>query len=160
MGGPCCLRSIDLVGDDSEEQTMLVSEIMTAKPITLHQDQTLRAALEIMETHMFHSEGQLVGIVNKHDCRAALKTPSLVRSSWQTQEQIIRLPIRTIMTPAPIVVEPEADADDAVRLMLTHHVSCLPVVRSETLVGIVTTSDIMVAFRTLYRRVRQYHNDY
>lgn len=143
---------------------MLVSEIMTAKPITLHQDQTLRAALEVMEAHLFHhlpivnGEGQLVGIVTKRDCRAALKTPTIQRVSWQTQEQITRMPIRAVMTPAPIVVEPEADADEAMRLMLTHHVSCLPVVRSETLVGIITTSDVLVAFRTLYRRARQYHD--
>jgi CBS domain-containing protein len=58
------------------------------------------------------------------------------------------------MTPAPIVVEPEMDADEAARLMLTNHIGCLPVMRSETLVGIVTTSDMLVAFMNLYKRLR------
>ena len=36
--------------------------------------------------------------------------------------------------------------------MLKNHISSLPVMRSETLVGIVTTSDIMIAFMTMSER--------
>ncbi|MFQ3567155.1 MAG: CBS domain-containing protein [Aggregatilineales bacterium] len=139
---------------------MIVSEIMTAKPVTLHQNQPLRTALEILSENSFHhlpilnSEGQLVGILTERDCRAALKSPFILRETWQNEDLVTRLPVRAIMTPAPIVVEPDADADDAVRLMLDYHISCLPVVRSETLVGIITTSDVLAAFRQMYRRVR------
>ena len=137
---------------------MNVSDMMTAKPATIHQDKPLRMALEILEAHYFHhlpvmnSEGQLVGILTKHDIRAALKSPFILRETWQNEASVTGLPVRAVMTPAPIVVEPEADADEAVRLMLVNHISCLPVVRSETLVGIITTSDILSAFRKLYRR--------
>jgi CBS domain-containing protein len=137
---------------------MNVSDMMTAKPITIHQDKPLQAALEILEANNFHhlpiinSERQLVGILTKRDIRAALKSPFILRETWQNEAAIIRLPVRAVMTPAPIVVEPEADADEAVRLMLNNHISCLPVVRSETLVGIITTSDVFSAFRMLYRR--------
>jgi acetoin utilization protein AcuB len=137
---------------------MNVSDMMTAKPFTIHQDKPLRSALEILESNHFHhlpvinSIGQLVGILTKRDIRAALKSPYILRETWQNEAEITRLPVRAIMTPAPIAVEPSADADEAVRLMLTNHVSCLPVVRSETLVGIITTSDVLNAFRMLYRR--------
>jgi acetoin utilization protein AcuB len=50
------------------------------------------------------------------------------------------------MTPAPIVVEPDASVVKAAQLFLNHRISCLPVMRDETLVGIITTSDILVAF--------------
>jgi predicted transcriptional regulator len=50
------------------------------------------------------------------------------------------------MTPAPIIIEPHAPVVQAARLMLVNHISSLPVMRSETLVGIVTKSDILVAF--------------
>lgn len=139
---------------------MNVSDMMTAKPITIHQDTPLRSALEILDKNNFHhlpimnSEGQLVGILTKRDIRAALKSPYILREAWQNEAEIIRLPVRAIMTPAPIVVEPNADADEAVRLMLANHVSCLPVVRSETLVGIITTSDVLNAFRSLYRHMQ------
>ena len=56
------------------------------------------------------------------------------------------------MTPAPIVVPPEAPAEEAARRMLQNRISCLPVMRDETLVGIVTRTDIVAAFMNLASR--------
>jgi predicted transcriptional regulator len=56
------------------------------------------------------------------------------------------------MTPAPTVVEPGTSADEAARLMLMHEIGCLPVMRSETLVGIITRSDILLAFINYHNR--------
>lgn len=145
---------------------MLVSEMMTAKPYTIHQDQPLRRAMEIMENNHFHhlpvinTHNQLVGIITERDCLAALNLPRSIRDlthmtptrKASAAPASARTPVRSVMTPAPIVVEPEAEADEAVRLMLNNHVGCLPVMRSETLVGIITTSDVMIAFMALYKR--------
>jgi acetoin utilization protein AcuB len=144
---------------------MYVSDIMTARPVTIHQDQTLRQALEIMESHNFrhlpvlNSDRQLVGIISDRDCRMALNSPYILRERWQDEALADQLRVRTMMTPAPIVIEPEAEADEAARLMLNNRVSCLPVIRSETLVGIVTTSDILAAFMNMYKRMRTYQID-
>lgn len=134
---------------------MNVSDIMTAKPVTIKQDSTLREALEMMESVGCHHlpvigyEGHLVGVVSDRDCRTALNSPYIMRERWQDDELVNKLMIRAIMTPAPIVIEPDASAEEAARLMLNNHISCLPVMRAETLVGIVTTSDILVAFMTI-----------
>ncbi len=141
---------------------MNVSDIMTAKPLSIHQNGTLRQALELMEAHHFrhlpvlNSESQLVGIISDRDCRTALNSPHILRERWQDEELAEALRVRTLMTPAPIVIEPDAEAVEAARLMLNNHISCLPVILGETLVGIVTTSDIMVAFMELYRREQRY----
>lgn len=142
---------------------MNVSDIMTVKPVSIHQNGTLREALELMENSHFrhlpvlNSDGQLVGILSDRDCRTALNSPHILRERWQDEELAETLRVRTIMTPAPIVIEPDAEADEAARLMLDNHISCLPVVLAETLVGIVTTSDILAAFREIYRREKRYH---
>ncbi len=142
---------------------MNVSDIMTAKPKSIHQNGTLRQALELMEgSHFRHlpvmnSDGQLVGIVSDRDCRTALNSPHILRERWQDEDLANSLRVRTLMTPAPIVIEPDAEADEAARLMLNNHISCLPVILGETLVGIVTTSDILVAFMEMYRRERRYN---
>jgi CBS domain-containing protein len=150
---------------------MIVSEMMTAKPVTILQDQPLRRAIEIMEDGNFHHlpvinmENQLVGIITERDCLAALNLSRSLRDlagAPNTRKAAAapassRTPVRTVMTPAPIVVEPHADADEAARLMLTNHIGCLPVMRSETLVGIITTSDVLIAFMTLYKRLRDLH---
>lgn len=138
---------------------MLVSDIMTVKPVTIHYYGTLRQALELMEAVGCHhlpvmnNDSQLVGILSDRDCRTALHSPYIMREQWQNEQIANTLKVRAIMTPAPIVIEPEAEAEEAARLMLDHHVSCLPVMRSETLVGIVTRSDLLLAFMRLYRGI-------
>lgn len=140
---------------------MLVSDIMTAKPATIHQNGTLRQALELMDSLGCHhlpvtnGDQQLVGILSDRDLRTALNSPYIMRADWEDADVAAQLTVRAVMTPAPIVVEPEAEAGEAARLMLDHHISCLPVMRSETIVGIVTRSDLMMAFMQLYRRL--YH---
>lgn len=138
---------------------MNVSDIMTANPVTVSQEATLRQALEIMERvgcrHLpvIGHQSHLVGILSDRDCRTALNSPYILRAWWEDDELATKLKVRTLMTPAPIIVEPDAPAEEAARLMLDHRISCLPVMRSETLIGIVTTSDILAAFMNMAQRV-------
>jgi acetoin utilization protein AcuB len=138
---------------------MNVIDIMTEKPVTIRTDQKLRDALELMEQVGCHhlpvvgAEGHLVGVVSDRDCRMALNSPYIMREHWQDDDLAHRLEIRVIMTPAPIVVEPNTSAVEAARLMLANQIGCLPVMRSETLVGIITTSDILMAFVNVQRRI-------
>jgi acetoin utilization protein AcuB len=142
---------------------MNVSDIMTPKPAVVRLHTSLRDTLEIMEQIRCHhlpvmsAEGHLIGIISDRDCRTALNSPYIMRENWQDDELANRLQARAIMTPAPIVIAPEAPAEEAARLMLDNRVSCLPVMHDETLIGIVTTSDILKAFisrmnQDLYRK--------
>ena len=137
---------------------MNVGDIMTEKPVTIDQNRTLHEALELMEKVGCHHlpvmgfNGHLIGILSDRDCRTALNSPYILREKWQDETLINKLLVRAMMTPAPIIVEPSAPASEAARLMLNHHISCLPVMRSETLIGIITTSDILIAFMTQSER--------
>ncbi len=140
---------------------MNVSDIMTEKPATARLETTLREALEMMTANSFHhlpvlgTNGHLIGILSDRDCRTALNSPHILRESWQDEELATHLPVRAMMTAAPIVIAPEADAEEAARLMLSNQISCLPVMRDETLVGIVTRSDILLAFMNLSQRIHR-----
>jgi len=131
---------------------MNVVDIMTTDPIIIPATATLRAALNLMdEHHIMHlpvisKQKHLVGVISDRDCRQALNSPYILRERWQDEELLDKLDVRSFMTPAPIIVEPDAPATEATRLMLTHTIGCLPVMRAETLVGIITRSDILVAF--------------
>jgi CBS domain-containing protein len=131
---------------------MNVSEIMTHKPATISPYSSLRQALELMEKVECHhlpvisSSGHLVGILSDRDCRTALNSPFIFRERWQDEQLIDSVLIRNIMTSAPIVTEPNAFVGEAARLMLENHINCLPVMRGETLVGILTSSDILAAY--------------
>lgn len=138
---------------------MNVEDIMTVNPVTICHDRTLRDALEMMERFGCHHlpvtglDGHIIGIISDRDCRIALNVPATPPAGWQNDELAQNILVRRVMTPAPIIVEPDASADEAARLMLSHHISSLPVMRSETLIGIITTSDILSAFIRLHKDI-------
>lgn len=131
---------------------MIVFDIMTRNPITIRPDSTLRDACELMEQVGCHhlpvlsAEEHLIGIITARDCRLALRLPDIVREYYQHDELANRLLVRSVMTPAPTVTEPHTRVVDAAKLMLKNYVSCLPVMRGETLVGIITITDVLIAF--------------
>ncbi len=144
---------------------MNVSDIMTEKPVTIRPSNSLREALEAMDRVGCHhlpvvsADGHVVGILSDRDCRTALNSPHTMRERWQDEGLADHLEVRAIMTPAPIIIEPNASADEAARLMLANHISCLPVMRGETLIGIITTSDILMAFIAMHKRDSTGHVD-
>ena len=144
---------------------MNVLDLMTNTPITIRADKSLRAALKMMDENtikhlpVLSQSGHLVGVLSDRDCREALNSPFSVRERWQDEELAIRVQVRSVMTPAPIIVEPNTSADIVAKLMLEHRIGCLPVMRSETLVGIVTRSDVLVAFMTMHRHYERLNDD-
>jgi acetoin utilization protein AcuB len=137
---------------------MNVIDIMTTSPITIRSDRPLKDALELMDEHhikhlpVISGSKHVVGIITDRDCRSALDSPFVVRERWQDEALIKHVLVRSVMSPAPIVVEPDTPAVEAARLMLSHRIGCLPVMRGETLVGMLTRSDILIAFMTLQQR--------
>lgn len=138
---------------------MNVVDIMTPNPITIAPHTSLHDAVDLMaDRHFMHlpvvsKEGHVLGILSDRDCRQALNSPYILRERWQDEDLINSLQVRSIMSPAPIIIEPHAPATEAARLMLTHQIGCLPVMRSETLVGIITRSDILIAFMKIYSKI-------
>jgi CBS domain-containing protein len=53
--------------------------------------------------------------------------------------------VRDLMTPEPLVLDPEANVHQAAELLRGFSIGCFPVVSGTTLVGIVTTSDLLEA---------------
>lgn len=142
---------------------MNVLDIMTSNPVTIQVDKKLRDALEIMESHnikhlpVLSRNKHVVGVVSDRDCRHALNSPFSERVYWQ-EDTLNSVDIRTLMTAAPIVIEPQESALEAARLMLTHNIGCLPVMRGETLVGIITRTDLLIAFMNMHRYYERYHS--
>lgn len=131
---------------------MNVADIMTTNPTTVGLDTTLGRALDVMQhvgcRHLpiMSRDGHLVGILSDRDCRTAMNSPHVLRERWQDEELSDKLTVRSAMTAAPIITEANVSARQAARLMLENHIGCLPVMRGETLIGIITTSDILMAF--------------
>jgi acetoin utilization protein AcuB len=74
---------------------------------------------------------RLVGIVTDRDLRSA---PPAAKT------------VGELMSAKLIVIAPEASVDEAAHLLRAHKIGALPVVERSTLVGILTSSDILDAF--------------
>ncbi len=136
-------------------KTLNIVDIMTEKPLTVHLDDTIHEALRRMDEVGCHHlpvvgmDNHLVGILSERDCRRGAGSPNMLHDIDVDAEPADVVLVRQLMTPAPIVVAPHQRADEAARLMLSNHIGCLPVMREETLVGIITRSDILMAFMML-----------
>lgn len=129
---------------------MLVQEVMTANPMTIRPQDTLRTAIEKMALAACRrlpvmAEGRLVGIVADKDIREALNSPIIMRERWQDEDLMDHATVEACMTPEPIIVTPETRVVEAARLMRDRKIGGLPVLQGDELVGIVTETDLLDA---------------
>jgi CBS domain-containing protein len=138
---------------------MNVVDVMTAQPATTTSNATLAQALDTMHQIGCHhlpvlsAEKHLIGVLSITDCQRALGEPIKQNSPLLNRALAGVLRVSMVMTAAPIIVEPDAPAHEAARLMLKHFIGCLPVMRGETLVGIVTRTDLLTAFMAISQKM-------
>ncbi len=131
---------------------------MTVRPATSASEATLAEAIAKMRELGCHhlpvlsAEKHLIGILSIHDCEQALGESLQKLTPIVNAELAHTLLVSSVMTPAPVIIEPDLPAHEAARLMLEHFIGCLPVMREETLIGIVTRSDLLMAFMALSKR--------
>jgi acetoin utilization protein AcuB len=130
---------------------MKVQDIMTAGPITVPVEMPVLDARQLMIKHRIRhllvTDGRrLLGIVTDRDIRLNLPSPATSLSVWEVNYLLARLTVGEVMTHAVITVDPERAAAEAARIMLDHKIGALPVLDGETLVGIVTETDMLRAF--------------
>jgi acetoin utilization protein AcuB len=111
---------------------------MTPNPSTVAPKDTLARAQEKMTAGHFRrlpvvQDGALLGILTDRDLRRHVGAEERTR-------------VEAVMTETPLTISPVTSVEEAVRLMLKHQIGGLPVVESGTVVGIITTSDVLQAF--------------
>ena len=117
---------------------MLVSKRMTKDPVTVTPEDLLIQARLKMQKGGFRglpviSDGQLVGIITDRDIREHLGL-------------LDRTEVKAAMSKKPITVIPATTVEAAAQILLKQKIGGLPVVETNRLVGMITTSDILQAF--------------
>ena len=123
---------------------------MTLHTVTLHPDDSLRTAASLFEREHFHhvvvlEHGRVVGVVSDRDILKSISpfvgNPLLERFQ---DASTLKKRVHQIMSRKPVTIGPERSVADAARVMLTEHVSCLPVMSDDgQLIGIVTVRDLI-----------------
>ena len=129
---------------------MDLADIMTARIVTVEMDDRLQVVKEIFDTMSFHhllvvdEHKKLSGIVSDRDLLRALSP--YVGSASETARDLATLNKRVhqIMTRQPKTLGPQSTISQAVNLLLTHRISCIPIVDDQFKpVGIVSWRDLL-----------------
>jgi acetoin utilization protein AcuB len=124
---------------------------MSPDPVTVSPDTTVAEARGLLEAEGIRhlpvvDAGRLTGIVSDRDIgisdaslRAAVKHHTV--DTLLDDER----PVEAVMSSTPHVIAADAGIAQAARLMVSRRINALPVVDDDTLVGIITSVDCLLA---------------
>jgi CBS domain-containing protein len=133
-----------------EQGYRTVGQFMSTDLFTVNPDDLIDLAASVMDwRHIRHvpvedQEGRLVGLVTH---RGLLRM--MISRGTSNREPVT---VREIMVKDPVIVPPSTSSLEAIEIMRSHRVGCLPVVESEQLVGIVTSYDFLEASAKLFQQ--------
>jgi acetoin utilization protein AcuB len=129
---------------------------MTPNPITCKPDLSIAEAMEWMQREkvrrfpVLDKKGKLIGMVTRDDLLYA--SPSSVTSLnvWEVNYLLSQVKVAEVMTEDVVTVCEDCPIEEAARLMSDNKIGGLPVMRDDTLVGIITESDLFKVFLELF----------
>jgi acetoin utilization protein AcuB len=125
---------------------------MTRAPLVVSPKTSVEQAIRTMrENRVRHlpvvkKEDTLAGLVTQTDLLQASPSPATSLSVWEINFLLAKMQVRHAMTTEVIVVEEECPLEEAALVMAEHKIGCLPVVRDQRLVGIITETDLFNIF--------------
>ena len=138
-----------------QRQPLRVGDIMSVSPVTItpstsvHEAQTLMQQRKIRHLPVLQ-DGRLVGMLSDRDIRLVLPSPATSLTVWEIRHLLDKLTVGEVMTYFVMTTAPDCPVTEAVGRMLGHKVGALPVVEDRQVVGILTRTDILRAFRRLH----------
>ena len=125
-----------------------VREIMTGSPVTLKPEDTLDLANDVISLGRIRhipvvEDGRLVGLLSERDLIGAAATTIFGLKQKRKSALLKTVLIKDVMKKRVISVKPDTPIKDAAHLMADKKIGCVPVIESGTLVGLLTTTDIL-----------------
>src|SRR6185436_15713953 len=134
---------------------VLVSRFMTRRPVTVAPEAPLEEATVLMERHGFRhlpvvTGEEVVGMLSDRDLRLGTGGHPLASLNLPDDAGLPRI-VSEIMRAPVVCVESDERGPLAARHMIDQRIGALPVLEDGRLVGIVTETNLVSAFRDLCR---------
>jgi len=118
--------------------SLKVEDVMVREVMTIDDNATVKEAAEVMNKFEIGcliaiKKGKAMGIVTERD---------LLKRVVAEAKDATKTKVKEVMSSPLVVVEPNMDLEEAVRLMFQMKIKKLPVVDGKRLVGLVTLTDI------------------
>jgi CBS domain-containing protein len=136
--------------DDWTDNFQTIGQFMATDLFTVRPEDVVDLAASLMHwKHIRHvpvedNEGRLVGIVSHRDLLLLLTKGNM---DHRHKGNVL---VSDIMKKNPVSAPPETPTAEAINLMRHHNVGCLPVVKDEKLIGIITASDFLAVSERLF----------
>ena len=126
----------------------VVREIMMGSPVTLKPDETLDLANDVIFLGRIRhipivEDGRLVGLLSERDMMGAAATTIFGLKRKSKSALLKSVLIKDVMKRKVVTVKPDTTIKDVAHLMTETQLGGVPVVDEGSLVGLVTTTDIL-----------------
>jgi CBS domain-containing protein len=135
---------------DYAPSSLLVEEFMTTDLFTVSKDDIPELAADMTDWKRIrylpieNEKGVLIGLITNRNLLRHFRNRDMQANQ--------NLTIEDLMIKDPITISPYATISDAIDLMMTNRIGCLPVVNKGILVGIITEADFLnITARLLHR---------
>lgn len=127
---------------------MIIRDFMTKNPICVTETTSVTEAKQIMNSNKINKlpvldgSKRLVGIITKNDIVKVSPSQATTLDMYEISSLLAKLTCGKFMTKKVITVSETEVVEEAARIMADKNIGCLPVVKDDVVVGIVTESDL------------------
>ena len=138
--------------DEWEDGYRTIGQFMSTDLFTVKPDDLIDLAASVMDwRHIRHvpvedEEGRLIGLVTHRGLLRILNIGDRANRDGSP------MTVREVMIENPVTVSPSTSSLEAIHIMRSNRVGCLPVVENDQLVGIVTSYDFLEASARLFQQ--------
>lgn len=135
---------------------MIVKDVMTKNPVYVSPDTNVTEAKALMvkkgisKLPVLDKDNRLVGIITKNDLLKAGPSEATTLDMFEIGYLLSKLTVSKVMTKKVVTVTENEVVEEAARIMVDNEIGCVPVMKEDLLVGIVTESDLFHLFTDMF----------
>lgn len=135
---------------------MIIANVMKRNPLYVHPNTSVNEVSALMKKEkvgklpVLDSDDRLVGIITKKDLDSAAPSSATTLDVYEVSYLLSKLKAEKIMTKKVHTVKETEVIEEAARIMADEGVGCLPVMKGDLLVGIVTVKDLFHVFIDMF----------
>ncbi|OJF76290.1 MAG: hypothetical protein BKP49_07385 [Treponema sp. CETP13] len=135
---------------------MIIANVMKRNPLYVHPNTFVNEVSALMKKEkvgklpVLDNNDRLVGIITKKDLDSAAPSSATSLDVYEVSYLLSKLKAEKIMTKKVHTVKETEVVEEAARIMADEGVGCLPVMKGDLLVGIVTVKDLFHVFIDMF----------
>ena len=135
---------------------MIIASVMTRNPLYVRPEMTVTEVRELMTKEkvgklpVLDKHDNLVGIVTKKDLVNAGPSAATTLDMYEISYLLSKLKVEKVMEKNVVTVKETEVVEEAARIMADKGITCLPVMKDNLLVGIITESDLFRVFVDMF----------